>query len=133
MVWINTTETPMTSEFLALPTFRSTGKQADLEPVVIGHLVWVAIALMLMLICTLAGHIGGMAPDRLPRSLAGPNRPSASVIVAAPNRLAKSSMDENIETLTRVVGAKYRVSPDTTRRFLGTAYREAHRNRSIRC
>jgi soluble lytic murein transglycosylase-like protein len=126
MVWINTTETPMTSEFFALPTFHNTGKRADLKPVVFRHLVWAT--LVLMLICASVGHIGGMAPDRLPRPLP-PNRALAAVIDATPNRLAKSAIDKNIETLTRVVGAKYRVSPDMTRQFLGTAYREAQRNR----
>ena len=52
-----------------------------------------------------------------------------STIALRPTRLTQSPLEENIETLARVVGSKYRVSHDATREFVGTAYREAKRNR----
>src|ERR1700681_1021821 len=64
-----------------------------------------------------------------------PVRPSAasgakvSTIALRPTRLTQSPIEEHIETLARVVGSEYRISHDITREFVGTAFREAKRNR----
>jgi len=94
---------------------------------VIGFALLASAALALIAAST--GRIGGLAADGPPQAAAASDRVKVPVIALRPTRLAQSPVEENIETLARVVGSKYRVSHDTTREFVGTAYREAKRNR----
>ena len=82
----------------------------------------------LALIGASSGRFDGTAANDSvqPTSTAGAK---VSTIALQPTRLAQAPGEENIESLARVVGSKYRVSHDITREFVGTAFREAKRNR----
>jgi hypothetical protein len=107
-----------------LPHFRALeneSKRRELRPVVARFALASAA---LALIGASCGRFDGTAAN-------DPGRPRArvSTIALGATRLTQSPVEENIETLARVVGSKYRVSHAVTREFVGTAYREAKRNR----
>ncbi len=83
----------------------------------------------LVLIPASPGRTGGLAAEDLLQPNAASDHLKVSALASRPTRLTQPSAEENIETLARVVGRKYRVSHDITREFVGTAYREATRNR----
>ena len=64
-----------------------------------------------------------------PRRPAVASRANVSASALGPTRLTQPPVEENIDALARVVGNRYRVSHQTTREFVSTAYREAKRNR----
>lgn len=83
----------------------------------------------LALIAAMTGRMGSVAADEPRKPLAASARAQVTASAPKPARLTPSVVEENIETLARVVGHKYRVSHEITREFVGTAYREARRNR----
>jgi Transglycosylase SLT domain len=111
-----------------LPDFRTIeneSKRRELRPVVARFALASAA---LALIGTPFGRFDGAAANDpvQPTAASGTN---VSTITLRPARIMQSPVEENIETLARVVGSKYRVSHHITREFVGTAYREAKRNR----
>jgi soluble lytic murein transglycosylase-like protein len=111
-----------------LPHFRALeneSKRRELRPVVARFALASAA---LALIGASSGRFDGTAANDPGRPTAA-SRAKVSTIALAATRLTQSPVEENIETLARVVGSKYRVSHDVTREFVGTAYREAKRNR----
>ena len=111
-----------------LPDFRvveNESKRREVRPVVARFALASAA---LALIGASSGRFDGTAAND-PLRLTAASGAKVSTIALRPTRLAQSPVEESIETLARVVGSKYRVSHDVTREFVGTAYREAKRNR----
>ena len=108
-------------------TFHEACKRREPRPAVTLSAVLASAALAL--VGASIGHPGGTAGnEQLPRWVDRQNVKSAATALR-PVRPSRLPTEENIETLARVVGAKYRVSHNLTREFLGAAYREAKRNR----
>src|SRR5712671_5192927 len=113
--------------FLDFRTFHEACKRRELRPVMTRFAMMASAALAIA--GASIGHISGTAGDeQLPQSVARPTVKGAAIALR-PVHPSRFPTEENIETLARVVGAKYRVSHNLTREFLGTAYREAKRNR----
>ena len=111
-----------------LPDFRTVeneSKRRELRPVVARFALASAA---LALIGAFSGRFDDTAANDPLRPIAASGA-KASTIALRPTRPKQSPVEESIETLARVVGSKYRVSHDVTREFVGTAYREAKRNR----
>ncbi|HWZ74195.1 MAG TPA: transglycosylase SLT domain-containing protein [Casimicrobiaceae bacterium] len=99
-------------------------RRRELSPVV-ARLALASAALAL--IGASSGRFDGTAANE--PLLPAASGAKVSTIALRPTRLTPSAVEENIETLARVVGIKYRISHDITREFVGTAYLEAKRNR----
>jgi soluble lytic murein transglycosylase-like protein len=114
--------------FIDLRSFHEACERSELRAVV----VWFAVlaSMALALVGASIGRVGSMAANApLLRSAAAPSplkSPAIALRATGPKQLP---IEENIDALARVVGAKYRVSHDMTREFLATAYREAKLNR----
>jgi soluble lytic murein transglycosylase-like protein len=114
--------------FFDFRTVENTRTHRDLRAVLaIGFAVLASTALALIPAST--GPNGGLGIGGLPQPMAASGHVKVLALALRPTRLTPPSVEENIETLARVVGTKYRVSHDVTREFVGTAYREATRNR----
>ena len=111
----------------SLPHLRAVdneSKRRELRPVVARFALASAA---LALIGASSGRFTGTAAND-PLQATAPPGAKVSRIALRPTRLTQSPIEENIETLARVVGSKYRISHDITREFVGTAFREAKRN-----
>ncbi len=106
-------------------TIENERKRRELRPVVARFALASAA---LALIGASSGRFAGTAANDPVQAAAAPGA-KVSTIALRPTRPTPSPAEENIEALARVIGSKYRVSHDITREFVGTAYREAKRNR----
>jgi soluble lytic murein transglycosylase-like protein len=115
----------VTAALLPFRALDNESKRCELRPVVARFALASAA---LALIGASSGRLDGTAAND-PGRLTAETRAKVSTIALRSTHLTQSPVEENIETLARVVGSKYRVSHDVTREFVGTAYREAKRNR----